>query len=414
MRIVFVAPPFAGHLNPLLTLALAARDAGYEVEIVTGPRKQQVLSQLGLPFLPLRSIGPDTLERIANWPKRVGNQPWLLLAQLRENLRVVRAIHAELLTDWRLRAPALVVADFMAPIAGSAAQTLGVPWITTIPTPFAIEQVSGTPSYCGGWIPSPGRAAAFRDAAARHAIRGFKDAAFLFFRRELQALGFTRRRRADGTEAIYSPRAILGFGMLELEFPRDWPKAFRMIGPVIDSPESSPTIFLPYAGKKVLLTLGTHLLWAKETLVSRAEQMAALMPEVHFVVSLGQPGETVRPVQRPAPNLEVYAFVPYARDLARFDAIVHHGGAGVTYAAILAGIPSLVVPHDYDQFDFAARIAYHRLGLRMNSLEPEIVRDGLHQLFQREQWPALPAFRDAAVRYRPAEAFLETVRCIMD
>jgi hypothetical protein len=60
--------------------------------------------------------------------------------------------------------------------------------------------------------------------------------------------------------------------------------------------------------------------------------------------------------------VSVCPFVPYTRDLAAFDAVVHHGGAGITYAAILHGKPSLVVPHDYDQFDFAARIEHHGLG----------------------------------------------------
>jgi UDP:flavonoid glycosyltransferase YjiC (YdhE family) len=409
MRISFVAPPFAGHLNPILPLALAARDAGYEVEIVTGPRKAPVLAQLGLPFQPMRSIGPDTLESIANWDKRVGNSPIRLLGQLRQNLRVVRSIHLELLDVWKLRPPSLVVADFMAPVAGTAAEALGIPWITAIPTPFAIEQSTGTPTYFGGLTPQ----SVVRDALARQVTRLFKGAAFLYFRSQLREIGIPHRLRADGTEAVYSPRAILGFGLRELEFERDWPKTFRMIGPVINSPEACPDIPLPPSGRKVLLTLGTHLLWAKQSLLTQSKQIASLMPEVHFVVSLGQPAEAGAAAQRPASNLEIHPFVPYARDLARFDAVIHHGGAGVTYAAILAGIPSLVIPHDYDQFDYAARIAHHRLGIRIPTLEPEQVRDSLIRLLSREQWPALSTFCDAARRYNPAREFLDTVRQII-
>ena len=358
----------------------------------------------------LQSIGPDRLEAIANGPKRVGSAPWRVMAQLRQNLRLVGAIQLELIAQWKADSPALVVADFMAPVAGSAADALGIPWITTIPTPFAIEQHRGTPAYCGGWVPGTGQV---RDALGRQAIRRLKDAGFWYFRRELGELGFARRLRADGTEAIYSPRAILGFGLRELEFQRDWPPGFRMIGPVIDSPENCPAICLPEAGRKVLLTLGTHLLWAKGTLVERAEQVAPLMPDVHFVVSLGEPRDVGAPPRRPAANLEIHAFVPYARDLERFDVVVHHGGAGVTYAAILAGVPSLAVPHDYDQFDFAACIAHHGLGLRIGSLDPALVRDSLRKLLVRERWPAVEKFREAARRYRPGEAFVETARSIV-
>ncbi|NHA00680.1 hypothetical protein G5V59_13445 [Nocardioides sp. W3-2-3] len=46
----------------------------------------------------------------------------------------------------------------------------------------------------------------------------------------------------------------------------------------------------------------------------------------------------------------------YARDLPRFDAVVHHGGAGVLGHTLAAGLPAVVWPVDYDQFDHAVRL----------------------------------------------------------
>jgi rhamnosyltransferase subunit B len=40
---------------------------------------------------------------------------------------------------------------------------------------------------------------------------------------------------------------------------------------------------------------------------------------------------------------------------------VHHGGVGSSAQALRAGIPQLVVPHAYDQFDNAMRL--RRLGV---------------------------------------------------
>ena len=45
----------------------------------------------------------------------------------------------------------------------------------------------------------------------------------------------------------------------------------------------------------------------------------------------------------------------------RAAAVVHHGGAGTTHAAVAAGAPSVVVPHVGDQPFWAARL--HRLGV---------------------------------------------------
>jgi len=403
MRIAFVAPPFAGHLNPLIPLALAARDAGHAVEVVTGARKVAVLAARGLAARALATAGEDRLEAVANTARPVGNMPWKLLAQLRQNLALLPALRAELIASWRGERPDLVVADSVAVVAGLAAEELGIPWVTTIATPFVIENRRGVPPYCGEWRPG-GRWAALRDACGRLAVRAVKRGIARRVRADLSRLGLPALYRADGSEAVYSPRAILGFGIAELEFPRDWPPAFRMIGPVIASPEDCPPLAFP-AGRRVLVTLGTHLLWAKDGLVEATRRLAENLPDVELVVSLGQPERAGEPCARVANGVSVCPFVPYARDLAAFDAVVHHGGAGVTYAAILHGKPSLVVPHDYDQFDFAARIEHHGLGRRARRLDAR----ALGAVLARKAWPELGAMQTAARGYRPIEAFMRTV-----
>jgi sterol 3beta-glucosyltransferase len=45
----------------------------------------------------------------------------------------------------------------------------------------------------------------------------------------------------------------------------------------------------------------------------------------------------------------------------RMAAVVHHGGAGTTAAALRAGVPSLAIPHNFDQPFWGHRI--HALGV---------------------------------------------------
>jgi UDP:flavonoid glycosyltransferase YjiC (YdhE family) len=108
-----------------------------------------------------------------------------------------------------------------------------------------------------------------------------------------------------------------------------------------------------------------------------------------------------------APNLRVVQRVCYARDLPMFDAVVHHGGTGIAYSAIAAGLPSLVVPHDFDQFDMAARIEWHGLGLRAKSLQGAAQR--LDHVFE-SNWPALSRFQVSAAGYDANAHFLATLR----
>jgi len=56
------------------------------------------------------------------------------------------------------------------------------------------------------------------------------------------------------------------------------------------------------------------------------------------------------------------------------DVVIHHGGAGIMWHCIQKGIPALVYPVDYDQFDHAARIEFFKKGIWL--------RGGLKQLAQ--------------------------------
>ena len=55
----------------------------------------------------------------------------------------------------------------------------------------------------------------------------------------------------------------------------------------------------------------------------------------------------------------------------RSAAVIHHGGAGTTHAAVTAGVPSVVIPHVGDQPYWAMRL--HRLGVAPSPLDIKAV-----------------------------------------
>lgn len=365
MRLLVVAPPYAGHLNPLLVLARSVPDA--EVLVVTGPGKLADSRAAGFAATPVLADDPDAMERIADTP-RVTGHPVRALRQVAANLRLLPRVLPEVQAAADAFGPDAVVADFCAPVAGVVAGRLGAPWVTTVPTPFAIENRRGTPAYLGGWTPRAGLAGRLRDAAGRAATRTGKHLAGVVFRRELEPFGGSLYR-PDGSEAFYSPHAILALGLAELEFDRDWPAALRFIGPVtaVPQPVTAPPTLLPEDEPRVLVTLGTHLPWAKHDLADQVVRLAERVPGLSFVVSLGDSSRLTAPT-RIAARVQAVPYVPYDASLASFAAVLHHGGAGITYSTLRAGLPSVVWPRDYDQFDFAARIARRGLGVRVRSL----------------------------------------------
>ena len=71
----------------------------------------------------------------------------------------------------------------------------------------------------------------------------------------------------------------------------------------------------------------------------------------------------------------------------RVAAIVHHGGAGTTMAAARSGKPQVVVPHTYDQYYWARRVA--RLGIGVSGpqakdLEADRLVDALRRCVEPE------------------------------
>lgn len=53
------------------------------------------------------------------------------------------------------------------------------------------------------------------------------------------------------------------------------------------------------------------------------------------------------------PGIAHFGYVPFKALLPRLSALVHHGGIGTTRQALRAGVPQLVRPMGFDQFDNA-------------------------------------------------------------
>ena len=65
---------------------------------------------------------------------------------------------------------------------------------------------------------------------------------------------------------------------------------------------------------------------------------------------------------RDSKNVITVGSIPHDWLFPRMSAIVHHGGAGTTAAAMRAGVPALVVPFFADQYFWADRVRRAGLG----------------------------------------------------
>ncbi|MEZ6134918.1 MAG: glycosyltransferase [Pirellulaceae bacterium] len=373
-RIDHVSSPFAGHLHPQLDLAQQLRDrCELQIRFLSTPTARRAVELCDFPMVELLSNRSHIVTGIANAPRRVGSNPWRLLGQLRDNVSMMDQLVAELREQWTRDRPDLVIVDFAVPVAGLLAQSLGIPWWTSFTAVCAMETPDGVPGYLGGWRPKAGWVGRSRDLVGRSFVRTFKRCMHGLFRRQLKRLGIPRVYRADGYETIYSQEKILALRPREFEFPRAWPTWMEFIGPLTAGPPYPHRAPVFTEGKPhVLISLGTHVGWAKQSAEQLMRRVAQAMPDYEFHFSHGNAtGDYGEDLQ----NFHVYAYFPYDQYAGRYAASINHVGTGVMFSCLRQGVPILAWPQDFDQFDHTARIVHHQLGLRLRPSVPHIVED---------------------------------------
>ena len=416
IKIDVISVPFSGHLFPTLTLVKPLlEDPRFQIRVITGFQKKALVEQIGFDCLALFPDRPTVMEDIANTAKQANLL--IMYQQLMANSRLVPEVFDEINRIWEAEGrPDLVIADFVAAPAGMLADRLEIPWITTIPSPVAIESRTTTPAYLGGWKPHQGIFYKWRDALGRKVIRLAKKVGFALVKKNLDTLEGFKLYREDGTEAIYSPYSILALGMKELEFRDDFPSQLKWVGYRCLSFDRLPQEQKQYftsSNKRVFVTSGTHLKWEKERMVEYAKLLSQEYPDYVFYVTLGDPSGIENPPSMLSENLLIFDYLPYSDVLDQMDFAIHHAGAGIMMGCIDLGIPSLILPQDYDQFDNAVRAELFQIGLvSRKKTESEVLRL-FNELVSREDWTHLKVLAQQSKAYQPTEILYQEIERLL-
>ena len=416
IKIDVISVPFSGHLFPTLTLVKPLlEDPRFQIRVITGFQKKALVEQIGFDCLALFPDRPTVMEDIANTAKQANLL--IMYQQLMANSRLVPEVFDEINRIWEAEGrPDLVIADFVAAPAGMLADRLEIPWITTIPSPVAIESRTTTPAYLGGWKPHQGIFYKWRDALGRQVIRLAKKVGFALVKKNLDTLEGFKLYREDGTEAIYSPYSILALGMKELEFRDDFPSQLKWVGYRCLSFDRLPQEQKQYftsSNKRVFVTSGTHLKWEKERMVEYAKLLSQEYPDYVFYVTLGDPSGIENPPSMLSENLLIFDYLPYSDVLDQMDFAIHHAGAGIMMGCIDLGIPSLILPQDYDQFDNAVRAEVFQIGLvSRKKTESEVLRL-FNELVSREDWTHLKVLAQQSKAYQPTEILYQEIERLL-
>ena len=107
-------------------------------------------------------------------------------------------------------------------------------------------------------------------------------------------------------------------------------------------------------------------------------------------------------------NFQRLAFVNYEVHIKHYDLVVDHGGTGIINHCLANGIPAIVYPTDYEQFDYAARLECAGLAKRLRRIDqlPSLLDESLNDPALKLRCLAFAARNSAALSGYPLKTIL--------
>ncbi|MFF4602908.1 glycosyltransferase [Streptomyces sp. NPDC001339] len=353
-----------GDVQPFVALARGLSAAGHDVSIIGPQRTFQVAHSVGIPYVPVAD-GPlelltDPVIVKVNESSRLG--PVLATRWLRRNRpryvqvleETTAAVRAQPRPDVILFQPAVPVHHI--------AESLDVPAV-----PVCLQP---------GWVPTPDFANPLLDTRIPHALNKASYASTQLTVRLLygsaidrvrqQELGLLPRRgrhnmllRSDGKPATvlqpFSPHVLPATpnyppathttGFWHLPAPQEWSVPPRLAA-FLDA--GRPPVYIGFGSLS-----GRNPLRLREAVIAAVRKTG-----VRAVVATGW-GGVAGPEQEELSTPEEVFFLdeaPHDQLFPHMAAVVHHGGAGTTAAALAAGRPQVICPFGFDQPFWARRM----------------------------------------------------------
>jgi UDP:flavonoid glycosyltransferase YjiC (YdhE family) len=370
-----------GDVHPMVGLGAALRARGHRVKVFANPYFADVVTGAGLEFEPIGSR--EEYIRLCLHPHvwHPIKGPKLVLTYA--SARLLRPLYEQLIAH-HVPGETIFCAHVMDLASRVAGEKLRAPVATVVFAPGVLWSQFDSPR-----LP--------RTLLGPSVPRWLKQLQFLVtdavFVRALLGPQLNRLRKELGLAPvrwIYS-RWLFAAELVLALFPdwfgppqADWPASTRVVGfPLWDSPGSVP--IFGQRGSKLDTPepkMGTDPFGLN---VELCEFLAAGPPPIAFAPGsanraaraffaaaleacdrLGQRGILLTKYDDQLPAslpgfVRHFGFVPLSKLLPHTAALVHHGGIGTCAQGLAAGVPHVVQPMSYDQFDNSRRLA--RLGV---------------------------------------------------
>ncbi|BDU18888.1 glycosyltransferase [Dyella sp. GSA-30] len=365
-KLLFVGPPFVGHLSPALSLAMELAARGHEIRWVGD---EKLLKKLGSKSMTVYGCTLDWVVDRAN--ERLGELRGsdAILSLWKTYLSMAQAMYpltVEALDAFR---PDLVLSDQQTFAGSLAAREAGYRWLTLATTSGEIDPGPQSQASFHRWLMN-----ALAEFGAELGLRDASDPRFSPF----------------GT-LLFSSCALTGA----------LPTHPQIAGVGCSIKHRSETAAFPWEKldrrRKVLVSLGTLNDLAGKSFLEEAWLACHERRETIQTILL-DPSDSMERVSDD--DILVLRRVPQLALLEHLDAIVCHGGQNTISEAISHGVPLVVAPIRDDQPMNAAQVVDAGVGVRVRFGRPRAAAIGA----AIDRVLGDPAYRAAALDIQPSMA----------
>ncbi len=323
----------AGHAFPAISLAEELSSRGHDVVLETWKSWREPVEALGVRFAPAE-------EYVVFPPPPPGI-----------NAGAGEAAHAllPLLDDFR---PDVVISDILTLAPTLAAELRDIPHASLIPHLYPVHE-PGLPFFGVG-------AALPRTKLGKRAWRAALPVLETGLRRGRAELNEIRAGIGlpplDRFHGGLSERLQIVGTFPQLEYPRRWPAAVQLCGP-LDFELPHPDIELPAGADPIVLIASSTAQDPQCELIRRC--FSALADEPLRVIASTNGHQPAEPIAVPG-NGTLVDWLSYSQLMPASSLVICHGGHGTVCRALQAGRPLLVSPSVGDMAENAERV--HRAG----------------------------------------------------
>jgi rhamnosyltransferase subunit B len=354
MHMLVVAIGSYGDVLPLVGMARRLQQRGHVVTLCTNGHFGEIVQQAGLDYIEMGTA--DEYDSVADnpalWYPHTG---WRLIMKRLVSHDLEKAY--ALLTSKINPGRTLMISTTMGFAARLVQETHHIPHATVHFSPGVFHSAHQAPQIPGlplpDWLP----------VSFKQGLWKFLDYTLID---PVVKADLNRFRGRLGLPAVsrifhdwlHSPDLVLGLFPEWFAAPQpDWPRGTRLTGfPLFDNVQdaclpASVQDFLEKGSPPLVFTPGSAMKHGHRFFDEAAK---ACHLSGHRGIFLTRYPEQLSPVL--PKNVKHFPYVPLSQLLPHTAALIHHGGIGTCSQALRAGIPQVIQPLAFDQFDNATRV----------------------------------------------------------